>query len=138
MGTSVILLRRCREQLRSNDELVQLSPWVCSGSIRYGVCVLDTHQNRPPPASTCDSGQVRPEHRRGLELRRNRSTRAYMRLSVKHVNSTLDSLLVIQMVRDLCAKLNARARTWACFCCPWAGSGQIRPNPIHHFSFSFS
>jgi hypothetical protein len=38
----VILLRRWRGQLRFNDELVELSPWVCSSSIRDGVRVLGT------------------------------------------------------------------------------------------------
>jgi hypothetical protein len=36
----VILLRRCLRQLQFNDELVDLCPWVCSGSIRDGVHVL--------------------------------------------------------------------------------------------------
>jgi hypothetical protein len=42
----MILLRRSRGQLWSNDALVELSPWMCSGCIREGVRVLDTTKAR--------------------------------------------------------------------------------------------
>jgi hypothetical protein len=35
------------------------------------------------------------------------------------------------------AQSRPRRRGGALFCGSWAGSGQIRPNPIHHLSFSF-
>jgi hypothetical protein len=58
--------------------------------------------------------RLRPSARRGtvgdLESWRNKRTGAFVQLSARHVNSVMGSLLVIQMVSDLCA--NSLARTW--------------------------
>jgi hypothetical protein len=58
-------------------------------------------------------------------------------MSVKHRNIAVTSFRVVQINRDLCAKLPARARMSA-FPCSWAGSSWFEPVSIHSFSFSFS
>jgi hypothetical protein len=55
---------------------------------------------------------------------------------VRQINSVVGSLPVIQMARGLSAKLLERARVGA-FRRSLAGLGQIWPNTIHSFSFSF-
>jgi hypothetical protein len=57
-------------------------------------------------------------------------------MSVRHVNWCMDSLLVFQKAKSLCAKSPARARAGA-FPRSQAGLGRIRPITVHSFPFSF-
>ena len=61
-----------------------------------------------------------------------------MKLSVRHVNSTMDSLLDIRNNRDLGAKPPARLRARTTSAVVGLDSlDRIRPGAVHQFSFSF-
>ena len=53
-------------------------------------------------------------------------------------NSAQDSFLVFQTPEGLGAKPTHRHARAGAFCLGWAGSGQIQPNTVDSFSFSFS
>jgi hypothetical protein len=102
-----------KHQLRSDQ-----SNWVRAFA-QVDVCTMSQCLLPPVGVTVAGKPRLQPSARRGairdLEPWRNKRTGAFLQLSARHVNSAMGSLLVIQMVRDLCANSHAQARTRACF-----------------------